>query len=310
MNSVVEFPTLTSVDKYTQLELEFNRDTRTLFSWMKPEPRPCFNTVLVEEIARSEKLIELHRGQIHEAGKLERVDHVVFASRVPGVFNLGGDLALFIQAILRKDRETLTYYASLCVENVYRRVTTFGAPITTIALVQGKALGGGFECALASDLIIAERSATFALPEVLFNLFPGMGALSLLARRVGLKKAEDIICSGQVFSAKEMRELGIVDEIVEDGLGLESTRSLITQRQRRSNTYRSLQLAKRHYSPISLEELMGISAVWVDSALALESRDMRMMARLIRAQEKLVNQSTDEMAVEALFASTLQVVNG
>ena len=69
---------------------------------------------------------------------------------------------------------------------------------------------------------IAEEGATFSFPEVLFNMFPGMGALSLLGRRIGLKKAEDIIMSGKVFTAREMFELGVVDEVAADGAGFDA----------------------------------------------------------------------------------------
>jgi DSF synthase len=302
MNAIVDFPTLATVNAYTQLELNFDRELRTLFSWMNPSPRPCFNTVLVDEIGRSERLLELHQGHINEGGRPERVDYVVFGSRTPGVFNLGGDLNMFIQSIMRRDRALLSQYAHLCVENIHRRATGFGAQITTVALLQGKAMGGGFECALANDIIIAERSATLSLPEVLFNLFPGMGALSFLARRVGLRKAEEIITSGRVFTAKEMFELGIIDELVEDGLGVETTRRLIMQRQRRSNSYRALQLAKQYYQPVTLEELTNIVGVWVDAALKLETRDLRMMARLVKAQDKLMTQTPDDAVVDELYA--------
>jgi len=211
---------------------------------------------------------------------------------------------------MSRDRELLADYAHLCVENIHRRATGFGAQITSIALVQGKALGGGFECALASDVIIAERSATFSLPEVFFNLFPGMGALSFLARRIGLKKAEDLIMSGQVFTAKEMHDIGIVDELAEDGLGLETTRRLIIHRQRKQNAYRSMQLAKRHFQPLELSELKSIVNVWIDSALSLETRDLRMMARLVRAQDRLVAGTPEDAAVEAMYGQVpLQAVS-
>jgi len=182
MNAVVDFPIL-ALNNYNQLELEFDSELATLFSWMTPAPRPCFNPVLLEEIQRCEQALELHQGHFHDAGRLERVNYIVFGSRTPGVFNLGGDLGMFIEAIMRKDRDLLTYYAHLCVDNQYRRATGFGAGITTISLLQGKALGGGFEAALATDVIIAERSTTVSFPEILFNLFPGMGALSFLGRR-------------------------------------------------------------------------------------------------------------------------------
>ena len=302
MNAVVDFPTLVAPKNLSQLELEFDVELKTLFSWMKPAPRPCFNPVLLEEIQRCERALELHKGHFHTCGQLEHVDFVVFASRTPGVFNLGGDLSMFIEAIMRRDRELLAYYANLCVDNQYRRATGFGADITTISLLQGKALGGGFEAALASDVIIAERSTTLSFPEILFNLFPGMGALSFLGRRIGLRKAEDIINSGEVFTAKDMQELGVIDEVVEDGLGLATTRKIIQSRQRRQNAHRAMQRAKQHFLPVQLSELKAIVEVWVDAAMRLETRDLRMMARLVRAQDKLLSGTADEVAVESLYA--------
>jgi DSF synthase len=302
MNAVVDFPSLTTLNAYRQLELEFDPELRTLFSWMRPTPRACFNAELLEEVQKCEQVLESTHGILNHCGRQERVEYLVAGSRVPGVFNLGGDLGMFLQAIMRQDRAFLTYYANLCITNIHRRLRGFGAQVRTITLVQGKALGGGFECALAADYIVAERSATMSLPEVLFNLFPGMGAVSFLSRRCGLRKAEEIVTSGQVFSAKEMYDLGVIDELVEDGLGLETTRLIIKQQLRRANTYRALHRAKQFYRPITMDELMGIVGVWVDAALKLETRDLRMMARLLRAQEKLT-ETPEEAVVEAIFAS-------
>lgn len=288
---------------FDQLEVAYDAELQCLYSWMSPAPRPCFTPDLLNEIQRSERMLASQNGKINDKGKQHSVEYVVFASRVPGVFNLGGDLNLFLDAILRQDRASLETYAHLCIDNIYRRYRGFHANITTIALVQGKALGGGFESCLASDIIVAERQATFALPEVLFNMFPGMGALSFLTRRIGLRKAEDMITSGQVYSAKEMMELGIVDEVVEDGLGLEATRALIHHRQRRGKSHRALQLAKRVCQPVTLEELKSIVDVWVDAAMRLEARDLRMMARLVRAQDRLLAESEEEPTLEKYYAS-------
>ena len=57
------------------------------------------------------------------------------------------------------------------------------------------------------------------LPEILFNLFPGMGAYSLLARRIGLRAAEELILSGKVLPAAKLHEMGIVDVLAKDGEG-------------------------------------------------------------------------------------------
>jgi DSF synthase len=309
MNAVAEFPALANSQNLRQIEVDYDSETLTLYWWMKPTPRPCFNSAFLDEVEQFESRMQQHQGWIRHAGSECKVENAVFGSRTPGVFNLGGDLSMFIQAILRKDRKTLTRYADQCVNNMYRRISGFGCDVVTYSLVQGKAFGGGFECALASEVIVAERSATMSFPEVLFNMFPGMGALSLLGRKIGLRKAEDIIMSGQVFSAKQMYDLGVVDEITEDGNGLTVTQTMIRARQRKRNSYRAMSMAKREFQPVSHDEMKSIVGVWVDAAMRLENRDLRMMARLVRAQDKLSSLSPDDEFVEQLFAPTSNVVN-
>ena len=147
---------------------------------------------------------------------LFRSHYYVVGSRIPGVFNLGGDLALFMMLIRAREREALARYASLCIDNIYPRIRNYFSPgMTTISLVQGDALGGGFETALASDIIIAEESAQMGLPEILFNLFPGMGALSLLARKIGMNKAQELVTSGTILGARELHAMGVVDVLAD-----------------------------------------------------------------------------------------------
>ena len=310
MNAVAELLPLANSQGLRQIEVDVDENTATMYWWMKPAPRPCFNAAFLEEVESFESRLERHQGWLRHNGREHKIENAVFGSRVPGVFNLGGDLAMFIQSILRKDRRTLAHYGTLCVDNMFRRVSGFGADIVTYSLVQGKAFGGGFECALASEVLVAEKSATMSFPEVLFNMFPGMGALSLLGRKVGLKKAEEIIMSGQVFTAKQMHDEGVVDELVEDGTGVESVNALIKLRQRRRNSYRAMSAAKREYKPVSHDEMRAIVNVWVDAAMRLETRDMRMMARLVRAQDRLANATAEDEAIERLFAPDLAVVNG
>jgi DSF synthase len=185
----------------------------------------------------------------------------------------------------------------------------FECGIATIALVQGKALGGGFECALACHMIVAERSATMALPETLFNLFPGMGALSFLGRRIGLRRAEELITSGSTFSAKDLHDMGVVDEIVEDGMGIESVNKLLQNRHKRRNSYRALTEAKLAYQPVTRDELMRIVNVWVDGALRLEPRDLKMMTRLVRAQDKLTKMTAEDQAIETMYSTPAVALN-
>ncbi len=86
-------------------------------------------------------------------------------------------------------------------------------------MVHGDALGGGFETVLSCDVVIAERGAKFGLPEVLFNLFPGMGAYSLLCRRLDGARAQKLMLSGRIYTAEELEEMGLVDLVVEPGEG-------------------------------------------------------------------------------------------
>jgi len=310
MNAIVDFPVASTINSFTQLELEYDSELQTVFSWMRPSPRPCFTATLLEEVRQFERLLEANSGHINNRGKQERVSYLVAGSKAVGAFNLGGDLEMFIQAILRRDRELLTYYGHLCIENVHRRLTGFGSNIPTIALVQDKCFGGGFECALTSEVIVAERAATFSFPEVMFNLIPGMGALHLLKRRVGMKKAEQIIMSGRVYSAADMHELGVVDVITEVGLGLETTKSLIRQRQRKAVAYSALYQAKQVCEAIPKQELLDVVDVWVTAAMRLETRDLRMMSRLLRGQNRLLKSDSDEAGIDEFLDSAQMVAAG
>jgi DSF synthase len=310
VNAIVDFPRLSTLHSYDQLELEFDPELQTIFSWMAPRPRPCFTARLLEEVRHFEALLEANQGFFSYRGQSEKVDFLVAASRAPGAYNLGGDLAMFVEAIMRKDRERLLYYAELCIENIYRRYTGFGVDIPTIALVQGKCFGGGFECALTSDVIVAERSATFSFPEVLFNLIPGMGGLTLLGRRIGIRKAEEILMSGRVFDAKEMHELGVVDYLAEDGLGLATTRSLIQHRRKKLLSHRLMFRAKQIAQPLHKQELFEIVKLWVEAALNLEARDLRMMTRLMRSQDKLASTPADEPEIEVYFNNSVAQSTG
>ena len=304
MNAIVEFPALANPKTLRQIDVDFDDTSSTMFWWMRPAPRPCFNSAFLQESADFERRIEQHDGWLNVGGTHRKIEHAVFGSSIPGVYNLGGDLSMFIQAILRKDRQLLGEYGALCVDNMYRRMTGYGAGIATYSLIQGKAFGGGFECALASDWIVAERSATMSFPEVLFNMFPGMGALSLLTRKIGMRRAEEIIMSGQVYTAREMFDLGVVDELTEDGMGLDTTKQLIKSRQRKKNSYKAMSLAKKHISPVSHSEMRAIVDVWADAAMRLENRDLRLMARLVRAQDRLNEARSDEQAVDELYESS------
>ena len=201
------------------------------------------------------------------------------------MFNLGGDLALFVAAIRAGDREKLRTYAYDCVECTYLSIGA-GLPITSIALVQGDALGGGFEAALSFDVVIAERSAKLGLPEILFNLFPGMGAYSLLSRRMDAVRAERMILSGRLYGAEELHAMGLVDIVAEDGCGAMTAQDYIAANRRSYVTRQSLFGIRKMLNPISLQELRDITDRWVEAAFSLGDQDLRRMEQLTAAQRR------------------------
>jgi DSF synthase len=121
------------------------------------------------------------------------------------------------------------------------------------------------------------------LPEILFNLFPGMGAYSLLGRRVGMKRAEEMILSGRVYRAPELHDMGLIDVLAEDGRGEQAVYEFVRRNDKKRNGMQAVFRARQHFSPISYDELMNIAAVWVDAAMRLEDRDIRIMSRIARA---------------------------
>jgi len=231
--------------------------------------------------------IENSGGRIGSGGEFHPIRYMVYASLTPGIFNLGGQLALFRDLIRKGDRQTLAHYAKMCIDAMAARIRHYDLPVVTISLVQGDALGGGFEAALTSDIIIAERSSQMGFPEILFNLFPGMGAYSFVARKIGPVQAEKIILSGKLYSAEELHEMGLVDVLVEDGEGEAAVYDYVRKQARRSNGYMAVQKAKQRFNPVTYQELMDITMVWVDTALQLNEKDLKVMDRFVRSQQKL-----------------------
>jgi DSF synthase len=220
------------------------------------------------------------------AGDPAPVKYFVFGSNIPGIFNLGGDLGHFVERIRAGDIESMRHYAYECIRVIHGNVHAFNVPVVTIGLVQGDALGGGLECAMSYDVLVAERSAKMGLPEVLFNLFPGMGAYSLLTRKIGTIGADKLIMSGRVFSAEELHDLGVVDVLAEDGEGEEVVRDYVAQNTRKHNAHIAMYQARRRVSPLAYDELKDIVDIWVEAALRLSEADLRKMSHLTAAQNR------------------------
>jgi DSF synthase len=265
-----------------QSQLKTYYDAKNKIGWflMKGAPRPSFTPRLLDDIS---DYIGSVKQEMSETNG-EKYDYLVVGSDVEGVFNLGGDLDLFSKYIDTGNRQGLLDYAIKCIDILYQNMFHYDLDLTTISLIQGDALGGGFEAALSSNIIVAERGVKMGLPEVLFNLFPGMGAYSLLSRKIGFAAAEKMILSGCLYSAEQLFEMGVVDVLAEKGEGEVAVYRYIKNAARSNNTFKSMQKLKDICNQVSYKELVDIATVWADAAMKLTSKDLRMMERLVRRQ--------------------------
>jgi DSF synthase len=274
--------------QFQQVETRFDVEFGVMWGFMNPKPRPTFNSQLLTELRGYIDSIIEPGGTVWHNGVQHTINYAVVASKVDGVFNLGGDLSLFRQAIAKSDRDMLIEYGRKCVDNLYPWSRNCDLPLTTIALVQGEALGGGFECALSATVLVAEESSRMGFPEILFNLFPGMGAYSFLARKVGRRTTEELITSGNIYSARQLYDMGVVDVLAPDGCGEAATYSFVKKHARCANGRRGIEMVRREIEPVTQDELMRVVGIWADAAMRLTDRDMRMMERLVRAQSRAV----------------------
>jgi DSF synthase len=271
----------------SEYDTEFEPALGAVWARFNPKGVACYSPALLKAMCAHDAQLAANNGRVEVDGELRDVNYYVTASRTPGVFNLGGDLSLFVLLIKAGDRQALSHYAKLCIDVQYPRSQSFFSPtLTSISLVQGDALGGGFECALASDVIVAEESAQLGLPEILFNLFPGMGAYSLLERRVGMRVAEELILSGKMLPAYKLHEMGIVDVLAPNGQGETAVRDWIASNGKRRNGMQAMFRARQFVRPVTRAELDGVVELWVDAAMRLGERELKMMSRLARAQSR------------------------
>ena len=262
-----------------QIDVQWEPELNTLWAFITPLDRPNYNLGLLRDTMTWQMEVF--------AAEPDALRYMVLGSRFPGVFNLGGDLEMFARCIENQDRETLRQYSHLCVDIVDRVWHCNDMPVINIGLAQGDALGGGFEALMCFDVIIAERQARFGLPEVLFGLFPGMGAYSILARRLGHAVAERMILSGKVYTAEEMHEMGVIAVLADPGKGEDVAREYIATNRDRHAGQLGVFRAGRRVMPLELAELRDIVDGWVDTAMKLTSRDLKMMRRLAGAQTRL-----------------------
>jgi len=140
------------------------------------------------------------------------------------------------------------------LERIHRVLNAIdAAPMTTIAAVHGVTFGGGFELALTCDLIIADKTARFAFPELRLGLIPGFGGIPRLKRDIGNAVVRDLLLTGRSFNTTKAQQIGLVSQVVSDGEALRAARA--TAAQLAKFDHQTAVTAKRFIKPVPQEDL-------------------------------------------------------
>lgn len=249
-----------------------------------------FSVELLQQIAALHESMRINELTWTSGGRRHQIHYSVLRSAHPDYFSLGGDLAHFRDCIRRGDRRALQDYSMSCMDMIYEWSNLPNRKsLVTLALIQGRALGGGFETALAADFIIAEEHSEFGFPEILFGLFPCTGGMSLLARRVGVYEAERMMSSGRVYSAAELHAKGIIDMLCSKGGGEQAAEKFILEHTRHRTARLALQRGRHRLSPLRYDELREVVEEWVEAAVVLPESDLRVMDMLVAMQQATVS---------------------
>jgi len=186
------------------------------------------DNVAVMTVDRQEKLNALDRQVVEEIGQAlleleaEGPRAIVVTGAGERAFIAGADIgAMSVMDPLEAKRFSEIGHAAMALLD--------RSPVPTIAAVNGYALGGGCEVALACDVRIAAENATFGFPEVGLGILPGMGGTQRLPRLIGPALAKELIFTGRRIGAEEAREMGLVNRVVGPGAALNAAKELAAE---------------------------------------------------------------------------------
>jgi DSF synthase len=130
-----------------------------------------------------------------------------------------------------------------------------------------------------------------------------MGAYSLLCRRLDAVRAQKLIVSGRLYGADELEELGLVDLIVDPGEGPAAVREYLERNRQRHGTLLALSRVRQRCQPVTYEELIDVTDVWVETAVGLDEADLRRMEHLARAQLRRHARTRNDRAIVLIAAA-------
>jgi enoyl-CoA hydratase/carnithine racemase len=214
--------------------------------------------------------VALHREPCNEIGSftLEELEELVaaipelaseahaliFYSTIKAGFSAGADLRELYERSQGVETSDAVRQVRSFLERIHRVMNTIdGAPMTTIAAVHGVTFGGGFELALACDIIIADRMARFCFPELRLGLIPGFGGIPRLKRDLGNAVVRDLLLTGRSFNVMKAQQIGLVSQIAAEGEALRVARATASQIAKFDRP--TAAAAKQFIKPIPHEEL-------------------------------------------------------
>lgn len=267
---------------FCELDLEFSEHPKALWCYQKHERSSCMGETLIHEISILQSLLK----NIFLCADISEppFQYLIWASRHPRIFNLGGDLDALIGLVSRCDRAGLSTYAHACAKIWFANYTNMGLPITTVALVCGDALGGGFESVLSNDIVLVEEGAKLGFPEIAFGLFPSIGAYSALYRRIGSGPTKNLIFTAEFLRGKEIFKLDLAELLAKDGEGEPTLKKYLQHVAKRASVHRSLYAVRRKVEHLTYSEIKAVADLWVETALNLDDRDIARMRRIAKIQ--------------------------
>jgi len=214
--------------------------------------------------------LSLHRAPCNEMGSLTLEELEAFGAALEGIqrnahsliiysdlecgFCAGADLRELYQRSQAMEKTAALKGVRDFLERIHRVLNLIdAAPLTTIAAVHGVTFGGGFELALACDLIIADKMARFCFPELRLGLIPGFGGIPRLKRDLGNAVVRDLLLTGRSFNATKAQQIGLVSQVVSEGEAVRAARATAAQMGKFDRE--TAIVAKRFIKPIPEEEL-------------------------------------------------------
>jgi enoyl-CoA hydratase/carnithine racemase len=210
------------------------------------EPANEIGSLTLEELEKFTAALEELAPEAHA---------LIIYSQLKSGFSAGADLRELYERMQKLAKPEACRGTRQFLQRIHHVLNTIdAAPVTTIAAVHGVCFGGGLELALVCDLIIADKMARFAFPELRLGLIPGFGGIPRLKRDVGNAIVRDLLLTGRSFNATKAQSTGLVSQVAAEGEALKLAR--VTAAQLKKFDRHTAIAAKKFIKPIPHEELL------------------------------------------------------